>query len=294
MLVGFLTAIGSFALIVVATALIAPLSLRMRCRFVQGGNTAMVRAYWLHPAVFRATFDILRQELVVRVLGRRRKPADVAAAPSPAPTAPASGGNAPGPGASGGVRSGAPVIDARASTPAPSSGSSAREEPETPQARETRAFDPLGRLRAFRDSLRANRVLFVLRQADFRRAALRWAMRGIARFFGILKLDECSLRITGNLADPAVTGKAYGYVEALRHALVSGARRRLDIIFTPVFDRDILEVEGSVRLRTSAARLLSPVAAAAFTFPYWQAFRVWRQTVGFIRRQKAAGTRTLA
>jgi hypothetical protein len=289
-----LLAIGSTALIAVAAALIAPLSLRMRCRFVQGGATAMVRACWLHPAVFLATFDILRRELVVRVFGRRRRPTENAPAPQSTPMAPASGDDARGPRATADARSNAPGIDARESAPPPPSGSAARAAPEKPDEPKRRAFDPLGRLRAFRDSLRANRALFVLRQINFRRAALRWAMRGIARFFSILKLDKCSLRITGNLEDPAFTGKLYGYVEALRHALVSRAGRSLDIIFTPVFDRDIIEVEGDVRLRTSAARLLTPVAAAVFTFPYWRAFLVWRRMVGFTRRLKAAGTRAPA
>jgi hypothetical protein len=293
MLIGVLITIGTIVLIVAATAMIAPFSLHMRCRFVQGSNTALVRACWLHPAVFLATYDILRRELVVRVLGRRRKASDDAEpAPPPAPIVPASNGGAPGSGASGGTRSGTPDLDKREPSPAPAAPSASRSAPGPAMEPHRRAFDPPGRLRSFWNSLRANRVLFVLRQTDFRRAALRWAMRGIARFFGILKLDECSFRITGNLENPAVTGKVYGYIEALRHALVSRARRRLEIIFTPVFDRDILEVEGDVRLRTSAARLLSPMAAAACTFPYWSAFRVWRRTVRFSRQHGAAGTET--
>ena len=134
----------------------------------------------------------------------------------------------------------------------------------------------MARARKWIAKLKNNRVVFLLWQRSWRAKILRWFTRSLVRFFRIAGLDHLAVRIRANLENPALTGKAFGYVEGLRRAL-SGGRSNVSVRFEPVFDRECMEGEGSVGLRTSIVRLLAPVIVAVFTFPYVSTFLVWRR-----------------
>lgn len=134
----------------------------------------------------------------------------------------------------------------------------------------------IGRLRDWIERVKAHPAVFFLRQHSWRSKVLRWLTHSLVRFFRIVGLDHLFVRVRANLEDPALTGQVYGYVVGLRRAL-SGGRTNVSVRFEPVFDRECLEGEGSVGLRTSLLRLLAPVIAAVLTFPYVSTFLVWRR-----------------
>ena len=75
--------------------------------------------------------------------------------------------------------------------------------------------------------------------------------------------------------DPAETGIWYGGYVAVTSVLAKS--RRIDIRFEPHFTGAMLEMDGSVRLRSSAARILGLLMVSLATFPYVAVFMAWRR-----------------
>ncbi len=78
------------------------------------------------------------------------------------------------------------------------------------------------------------------------------------------------------MGDPAETGKLYGWFVALRGA-VAGRGSQIDIRFEPFFDGELFEMEGSIALTTSPARLLAALVIAFVMFPWLPLYGAWRK-----------------
>jgi hypothetical protein len=105
----------------------------------------------------------------------------------------------------------------------------------------------------------ARRTLEVLRQAPFRRRALRLA-RDLLR---ALRPRDLRLRLRLGLGDPADTGRLWGVLGPL--AAVAGATPRAEVVLEPEFLEPVLEVEASGRVRVVPLQLLALAAAFALS-----------------------------
>lgn len=149
----------------------------------------------------------------------------------------------------------------------------------------------LRRLRETLNRVRNSRVVYVLRRRQWRRRVLRWVGRVIGSVRRAVVVERCDVRVTGGFEDPSVAGKLFGVSEGVRCALNAPRPSRASLRFTPVFDRECLEIRGSTTVRTSAAGLAMPFAVAVITFPFFRTYRVYRHVK---RMGKETATRTKA
>jgi hypothetical protein len=113
------------------------------------------------------------------------------------------------------------------------------------------------------------RVKLFLFNEKWRHKILRWLRASVVRFFHIVSVPCFTLHVKLGLGDPSQTGKAFGYYIAAKNALaVAGRNSRKEILFEPVFDREIVEADGRIEISSSIARLCLPVVLAVLTFPY--------------------------
>lgn len=115
--------------------------------------------------------------------------------------------------------------------------------------------------------------------------AFRWCSRVVRLSFQIVRFDHLRLHAKAGIADPAETGKLYGWCNACAAGLFS-RQKNTEVWFEPLFSSDALEVEGSMGLRTSIARAGFMAGIAFITFPYYTAYVVWRRVKKL--QQKAA------
>jgi hypothetical protein len=125
---------------------------------------------------------------------------------------------------------------------------------------------------------------------DFRnRRAIHIILRWCGRTFRLLFSTACfhHLRIHGvaGTGDPAETGNMYGFLSAVGSGIL-GEGGNVEVRFAPEFTDERFECDGSVALRTSAARVLLPLLWSLLTFPYIRAYFLWRKIRKEIRREK--------
>ncbi|MBD3345361.1 MAG: hypothetical protein GF401_09900 [Chitinivibrionales bacterium] len=137
------------------------------------------------------------------------------------------------------------------------------------------------------DSIKKNKNFFILRQTKLRNKVLRWVYRLLNNLLRIIFFEKLCLRIKVSLSDPSLAGKLYGYTTGLRHALTTPGPDRILLAYEPIFDREHEELLGDIRFKTSLSRLLRPVVSALLTFPYINAFIVWRRTKAFVKAQSS-------
>lgn len=130
--------------------------------------------------------------------------------------------------------------------------------------------------KGFFQKIRENRVLFVLRQERWREKILSWFGRIIRSLLGIIKFENCAVHLRAGGEDHAVTGMIHGCVAGIKHALLMKRGEGMFIEFEPLFNSGLVfEFRGSLRIRTSIARLIYPAAVALVTFPYISSFILW-------------------
>jgi hypothetical protein len=119
-------------------------------------------------------------------------------------------------------------------------------------------------------------IIFFMRQKIWRQAMFRWLLL-LARIPAKLWPDiTVRLHVEAHIQDPATTGKVYGYWTALAYALSLHTSRHINVVFVPVFDRELLDIQGVVRIRTSLLKLSGPLLYAGLNFPFLTTWRVWR------------------
>lgn len=112
------------------------------------------------------------------------------------------------------------------------------------------------------------RVKVLLSDAAWRNKIFRWLKGSAIRFFHIASVSCFRLHVTLGLGDPCQTGRIFGYYIAAKNALTDPRGSHKEILFEPVFDREIIEADGQLELSSSIARLCLPVVLAVLTFPF--------------------------
>jgi hypothetical protein len=151
-----------------------------------------------------------------------------------------------------------------------------------------------GRFRRFRNTLasgwrKAETTWRVIRFHRMASRFTRWMLSLFSGMLGIIRFDLCRLHVRAGIDDPADLGKVYGWYTAVQ-SIIRRRGRRIFITFEPRFMQNTLAFDGVIGLRTSLARILTPVTVALFTFPWLRAFFVWRRLRKLYRSTGENGT----
>ena len=121
--------------------------------------------------------------------------------------------------------------------------------------------------------LKNNKLLFFLKEKKLACKIFKWIFRIIKKILKVVSFKRLHVKANAGVEDPALLGKIYGYIEAIKYGSNSGKNFRLE--FTPVFMQNYLECRGSVSLRSSLWKFLLPLIVALVTFPYLSTLVVW-------------------
>jgi hypothetical protein len=116
----------------------------------------------------------------------------------------------------------------------------------------------------------------ILQRHHLASGAFGWLIRLFSACFRVVRFDHVRINVRAGMEDPAELGKIYGWCTA-GIAILAGNRKNVILRFEPQFMQRRLAFDGSVGLRTSAARVLMPVLVALITFPWLRAFFAWRR-----------------
>ncbi len=313
----WIAVVGAVCLLVVTIVLYVPIVVFVRGEWSETTRRIKARLRVVHPWVLSLDYDTMHQGMILRVLGRsvagkhREGEGEGRSGEAPkgrgeeerspeesmdrdAPESPHDSG-APEPAEDhlshpppGGERTGG---DDRGEATRSAGRQEDRREGEHTTERQQRRTGIWRRLREAFNRVRNSRVVYVLRSRQWRRRVLRWAGRVIGSARRAVVVDRCDVRVTGGFEDPSVAGKLFGISEGVRCALNAPRPSRTSLRFTPVFDRECLEIRGSTTVRTSAAGLVRPLAVAVVTFPFFRTYHVYRHVK---RMGKETATRTKA
>jgi hypothetical protein len=230
---------------------------------------------WIHPRILGMRYDFAHDQIELKLFGRRVKTfvpgADAqektgkttgAVKKEPVPKEPAQ-------------RAAKPAEPAATASPKPFSSTTSDNQPPSPKPSTLSRFARFGKRmvmfwRKFQTTWR------VLRRHHMASRTFRWCLRLLSMSLRVIRFDHVRINIKAGIEDPAELGKIYGWYTA-GSALLFGGRKNVALRFEPQFMQNRLAFDGSVGLRTSAARVLMPVAVAFITFPWLRAFFVWRR-----------------
>jgi hypothetical protein len=123
---------------------------------------------------------------------------------------------------------------------------------------------------------KAKKILSILLDRRIVLKTLRWLHRDFKLLLHLAKLHHVHLKAKAGGADPAETGNIYALFVTLRSTLLSRTTH-IDIRFEPYFSGAMLEVEGSIGVTSSVARLLLAGLVSIATFPWLVVFDAWRK-----------------
>jgi hypothetical protein len=272
-----LCCIGTGAVII----MVAPFVLTMEFSTARDFRTGVLLFQWIHPMVALVKYRQGDGATEFRVFGRtvtmahgRKRPDGRSGSGKEPP------GTMPGPGADEIAEKRQVEKPDRRGPFAKSGGTGAEPpvSPETgPQDESPDAATPADRPAPNRLTWTALRkTIAVLRQGHGGAKIFRWFVRLLALSTRIIRFDHLRLHARVGLEDPAVTGRLYGYFVAVNAALF-GDRKNMDVRLDPRFMSNVLELEGSVGLKSSIAAVVTPLFVALITFPYVTVFFVWRR-----------------
>jgi hypothetical protein len=173
------------------------------------------------------------------------------------------------------LRAAKPAEPAASASPEPFSSTATDSQPPSPEPSARSRFAQFGkrmvlRWRKFQATWR------ILQRHNMASRTFRWCMRLLSMSLRVVRFDHVRINIKAGIEDPAELGKIYGWYAAGNRLLFAG-RKNITLRFEPQFMQNRLAFDGSVGLRTSAARVLMPVAVALVTFPWLRAFFIWRR-----------------
>jgi hypothetical protein len=280
MLLSILIAIGAGAVLAFALLLCAPLRLSFAGSYTGQARGSELLLSWLHPSVLRCVFDGKKRSFSIIALGRFR-------VFSPEEDREQKTAPAPGTGGADRLPDDEPVMgkstppggrekthDHVSKGPPPKQEKSHQKQRRELVDKDKKEKDDAGPgLFGFWKRPAVRRVMVFLRDAWWRNKIIRWLRASVIRFFHIVSVTQFRLHVRLGLGDPAALGRAFGYYIAVKNALTdTGARARnscKEILFEPVFDREIAEADARIEISSSVARLCLPVVLAAVTFPYF-------------------------
>jgi len=108
-----------------------------------------------------------------------------------------------------------------------------------------------------------------LKDRVFRKKFLKWLKRTWGCAITIARFDRLKLHAAAGFADPADTGRMYGYFIAAKNALAPRSKAVI-MEMEPVFTEQRMEADIELAGSTSAAIIISKLLAIAAAFPYWR------------------------
>jgi hypothetical protein len=298
MLLSILLSLFIFAAVIFAVFLFAPIRLSCSGSYSESSQHAVFFVCWFHPNVLRCDINGKTKSFSLVALGRFRL---FSSEEEKVPE------NPPGSSSSSTERfpDEKPVIEK--STPAggreetyshkspqPDAGAEkSREKPKEKPVDKEKKEKPgeetggeTRRMFGFLQRPAVKRVRIFISDANWRNKIFRWLQASVVRFFHIVSVTCFRLHVKLGFSDPSDAGKAFGYYIAAKNALMDtgGRRSHTEIIFEPVFDREMIEADGRLEISSSIARLCLPVVLAVLTFPvlhtlilYWKARRIGKK-----------------
>jgi hypothetical protein len=294
MLLSIVLVLCFIAAVAFGVLLFAPIKLSCSGSYTGSARQAAFYLFWLHPGVLRCDFNGKKRSISIMVLGRYRLfSSEEDQAPEAAP--------APGTGGADQFAHEKPVIerpappdgneksyDHRSSGPAPKQKKSKKPpEGSVDKQKKEKANDDSGRetkgLFGFLQDPVVRRVKVFLVDAKWRYKIFRWLRTSVVRFFHIVSVPCFRLHVKLGLSDPSDAGRAFGYYIALKSVIMDTGvnagrlRHQRELVFEPVFNRELIEADGRVEISSSIARLCLPVVLAVVTFPFLHTFILyWR------------------
>ncbi|MBN1128191.1 MAG: hypothetical protein JXA71_04360 [Chitinispirillaceae bacterium] len=277
-----LLTLGAVFAAALTVILFSPLTVHTDFSVKPGDRRGTLFFSWIHPFVARATWSAGDGRADVRIFGRRwgkraaqagtgkRKSGESAATPVDHP--PVVSHDLP----AGHVPSAKEPPPRAAAGPEPEKSADAAG---TDAGVKQTAVPPSVRARPVRRRIAAffHKVCTVgqvLRRHRMVTKAYRWCRRILFMVFRIVRFDHFRISVRTGMDDPARLGKIYGWYMA-GNRLLFGMKKKVDIRFEPRFNDRDLALDGSIGLRTSVARVLTPAFVALLTFPWLSAFLVW-------------------
>jgi Protein of unknown function (DUF2953) len=283
MLLSAILALCIFAALAFGVFIFAPVKISCSGSYTESEHDAAFYLSWFHPSVLRCDVNGQKRTFSIIALGRYRLFSSTQdETPKKAPDK-GNGGADQVPRQEPVVEKSAPFDEREKSYGHSSAGpiprqEKPREEPraetvDKEKAKEKKLDDESGRRRkgvfGFLKEPAVLRVKIFLLNARWRRRILGWLRASAVRFFHIVSVSCFKIHVKLGLGDPSQTGKAFGYYIAAKYAFAgTGRNSRKEILFEPVFDREITEADGRIEISSSIARLCLPVVLAVLTFPY--------------------------
>jgi hypothetical protein len=123
---------------------------------------------------------------------------------------------------------------------------------------------------------KAKKILSILLDRHLVCKILRWSHRNFNLLLHLARVHHVRLKAKVGAADPAATGNIYAWFVTLRSTLLSRTPQ-IDIRFEPYFSGVMLEIEGSIGVTSSVARLLLAGLVSIATFPWLATYDAWRK-----------------
>lgn len=133
------------------------------------------------------------------------------------------------------------------------------------------------------DKLKSNPFIFFALQGKFRRKCLCWLINIIKCTFKIIQIQNCNIFVCSGFEDYATTGKLFGYIEGIRHAL-SLYSKDIKLQYQPLFVNEHSTINVEIKISSSPFKLISPLLIAAAKFPYFTLIITWLEFRQFLKK----------
>lgn len=267
----------SAAALLLLVVLLTPFRFLTEFAVSSNARTGRFLLSWIHPRILGMHYDFAHDLVELTIFGRRVKTfawktdvqektgkrADTGTAKKePVPQGPAQ-------------RAAKPAAPAASPSMKPSSSTTGNDQAASPGPT-TRSRFAQFRDRMLSHGRKLRATWRILQRHHLASKSFRWSMRLLSASLRVVRFDHVRINVKAGMEDPAELGKIYGWYTA-GIALLAGNRKNVTLRFEPQFMQRRLAFDGSVGLRTSAARVLMPVLVALITFPWFRAFFAWRR-----------------
>lgn len=137
---------------------------------------------------------------------------------------------------------------------------------------------------SLKERLKKNPYIFYGKNSQLRNKCLKWVKRIVISIFKIVKIRKCVLFVNAGFDDYSTTGKVYGYIEGIRHALNLYSKNIL-LEYRPLFSGDQLSIKNELKVQSSLFCILFPVLITFATFPYLTFFMTWRDYRSYMKKE---------
>ncbi len=124
------------------------------------------------------------------------------------------------------------------------------------------------------EKIKRNPFIFFILHSKCRSKCLCWIIKIFKCTFKIVRIQSGNLLVCAGFEDYAATGKLFGYIEGIRHAL-SLYSKKVQLQYQPLFVNGQSTINGEIKISSSPFKIISPLLLAATTFPYLTLLITW-------------------